>query len=81
MRRLSNGDDFLSNLLVTVFQILTLFSLWIPGMIPFYFIYSGILFVYIPLGKLRHLLYFFAARFYLGWFYGKRGVWPPARHG
>jgi hypothetical protein len=29
-----------------------------------------------PLGKLRHVVYYFAARYHLGFFYGWRNVWP-----
>ena len=29
-----------------------------------------------PLGKLRHAVYYFAARYHLGFFYGWRNVWP-----
>ena len=28
-------------------------------------------------GKLKHVVYFFAARYHLGFFYGWRNVWPP----
>jgi hypothetical protein len=42
-----------------------------------YFIAISLLFLYFPLGKLKHAIYFFAARYQLGFFYGWRGVWPP----
>jgi hypothetical protein len=35
--------------------------------------------LYIPAGKLRHTVYFFAARYHLGYFFGWRGVWPPGK--
>ena len=77
MRMLSNPDDYTSNLLVTIFQLLTAATLINPVFQPAYFIFSGILLLYIPLGKLRHMVYFFAARYHLGYFFGWRGVWPP----
>jgi hypothetical protein len=40
------------------------------------FIYAAFLFLYIPFGKLKHTVYFFSSRIYLGKFFGKRGVWP-----
>ena len=40
---------------------------------------AAALFFYLPLGKLKHLVYFFAARYQLGIFYGRRGVWPARR--
>ncbi len=77
MRVLSNPDDYASNLLVTIFQLLTAATLLNPVVQPAYYIFSGILMLYIPLGKLRHMVYFFAARYHLGYFFGWRGVWPP----
>jgi len=41
-----------------------------------YYISSILLFLYMPLGKLRHAVYYFAARYHLGFFYGWRNVWP-----
>ena len=73
---ISNPDDFISNLLVTVFQAITV--VYINFNTPVvYFILSSLLFLYLPLGKLKHTIYFFAARYQLGFFYGKRDVWPP----
>lgn len=76
LRNLSNPDDFISNILVTVFQIFTLIAILAENFTSYYFIFTALLFLYIPLGKLKHLLYFFAARYHLGFYYGWRGVWP-----
>lgn len=81
LRFLSNPDDYISNLLVTAFQIFTLIVLINVTFTPYYYICAGLLFLYIPLGKLKHLLYFFAARYHLGFFYGWRGIWPAKSHG
>jgi len=75
LRSLSNPDDYLSNLLVTLFQLVTVIYLHFPT--PFYFVLVSSLLLYLPLGKLKHTIYFFAARYHLGFFYGRRGVWPP----
>lgn len=77
MRELSNPDDYISNLLVSVFHWVSAFVLYFETMATLYFVIAGILFLYIPLGKLKHTIYFFAARYHLGFFYGRRGVWPP----
>ncbi len=77
LRSLSNPDDYLSNSLVTLFQIGTLLTLYLPELESVYFLLASILFLYIPLSKLKHVIYFFAARYHLGFFYGWRGVWPP----
>ncbi|MCF8367286.1 MAG: hypothetical protein K9H16_15970 [Bacteroidales bacterium] len=77
MRELSNPDDYISNLLVSVFHWVSALVLLSDTMLPVYFVISGLLFLYIPLGKLKHTIYFFAARYHLGFFFGRRGVWPP----
>jgi nitrate reductase gamma subunit len=77
LRALSNPDDYISNFLVTVVHLLTAFTLINVRLFPSYFILVSILLLYLPLGKLKHTVYFFAARYHLGLFYGWRGVWPP----
>ena len=81
LRNLSNPDDYVSNLIVTGFQILTLVVLLEESFSPYYFICISLLFLYLPLGKLKHSLYFFAARYHLGFFYGWRGIWPLKSRG
>jgi hypothetical protein len=76
LRQLSNPDDYLSNILVTIFQILLAATLFFKFSSSLLFFFSAILFVYIPIGKLRHSIYFFTSRIHLGKFFGKRGVWP-----
>lgn len=75
LRSLSNPDDYISNLLVTGFQLVTAVQLQMPT--PLYFILVSCLLLYLTAGKLKHTIYFFAARYHLGLFYGWRGVWPP----
>ena len=77
LRSLSSPDDYISNMLVTFFQLITALVLYIPATIPGYFIIASLLLLYFPVGKLKHAIYFFAARYHLGLFYGRRGVWPP----
>jgi len=77
LRTLSNPDDYISNLLVTLVQLMTASVLLNVRLFPVYFILVSIFLLYLPLGKLKHTLYFFAARYHLGLFYGWRGVWPP----
>lgn len=77
LRHFSTPDDYFSNVLVTGFEALTATALVYESLIPGLFVYAGFLMIYIPLGKLRHAIFFVFARFYLGIFYGRRGVWPP----
>jgi nitrate reductase gamma subunit len=80
LRNLSNIDDYISNFLVTIFQAVSAFALWGISIEAVYFITSTALLLYLPIGKLKHAIYFFAARYHLGFFYGWRGVWPPTKH-
>jgi nitrate reductase gamma subunit len=77
MRALSNPDDYISNLMVTIFQFITAVAIVDTRIIPLYFIVTSLLLLYIPLSKLKHTIYFFAARYHLGYFFGWRNVWPP----
>ena len=79
LKSLSNIDDYFSNLLVTGFQIISALTLLYEKFLPFLFLYGSLLFLYIPLGKLKHTVYFFASRIHLGIFFGRRGVWPLKR--
>ncbi|MBN1351917.1 hypothetical protein JXJ21_21115 [candidate division KSB1 bacterium] len=79
LRSLSHADDYFSNLIVTLFQILSALAIGYPEILPVLFILASFLFLYIPLGKLRHAVYFFTSRIHLGAFYGKRGVWSIKR--
>jgi nitrate reductase gamma subunit len=89
---ISNLDDYLSIILVTLFQFISAllfttfafhevfhkyFSSEVPEwiIIP-YFIFPALLFIYLPFGKLRHAVYYFAARYHLGFFYFRRGTLP-----
>jgi len=76
LRLLSNPDDYISNGLVTAFQAATAGQLlfWQTLDKP-YFLIASALFLYLPLGKLKHVIYFFSARYHLGVFFGRRGVW------
>ena len=80
LKVLSMPDDFISTGLVTLFLLMTTLYLCMPtccGSITIlYYISSILLFLYLPLGKLRHVVYYFAARYHLGFFYGWRNVWP-----
>ncbi len=81
LRRLSCPDDYFSNVFVVGFQIMTAAALADSRAVGTLFIYAAALFLYIPLGKLRHAIYFPLARIYLGEFFGRRGVWGAKRSG
>ncbi|MBQ9435902.1 MAG: hypothetical protein IJU33_07240 [Bacteroidales bacterium] len=79
LKVMSNLDDYLSNMLTTLFQLMTALLLWFHDstlVSTLYYIEVSLLLLYIPQGKLKHMLYYFAARYHLGFFYGWRNVWP-----
>jgi hypothetical protein len=49
-----------------------------PGLLAPALFYTALLLIYLPLGKLRHALFFFLARTDHGRRLGRRGVLPPA---
>jgi len=77
MRAISTPDDFVSNILVDLFLILSLFHAFGFQIRIFLYAAAVLLFLYIPLGKIRHCFFFFYARILFGSFYGRRGVYPP----
>ncbi|HOE05974.1 MAG TPA: hypothetical protein PLZ52_12220 [Bacteroidales bacterium] len=76
LRKLSNPDDYISNLLVDVFQLTGAIAMISDSAAPAFYVAASLLLFYFPLGKLKHAVYFFAARYHLGVFFGRRGVWP-----
>lgn len=80
LRSISGADDYISNAVTTVAQALSAFVLLTGGGYPLYYIAFSIFLIWIPIGKTRHLLYFFYARYHLGAFYGRRGTWPVNRN-
>jgi nitrate reductase gamma subunit len=76
LRKLSNPDDYFANIIVTLFQVATIVMFSFPGMDMYYFVIAALLMFYFPAGKLMHAVFFFSARYHLGVFFGRRGVWP-----
>ncbi len=81
LRSFSSPDDYVSNFLVTIFQLSAVGMLMGESPSSLYFFCAGVLLLYLPVGKLKHALYFFAARYQIGHFYGWRGVWPGKGRG
>lgn len=78
MRSLSCPDDFAANIIVDIFLILSFLHTLrpAPDITLFLFAIAVIMFLYIPLGKIRHCFFFFYVRVLFGVFYGRRGVFP-----
>jgi len=80
LRSLSGFDDYISNILTSGVQLVSALYLLFPSVEIFYFLSFILLFIWLPIGKTKHLMYFFFARFHLGFFYGWRGTWPQKPH-
>ena len=78
LRAISCPDDFAANLLVNLFLLLSGARARFPVFESIFFLAAIVLFIYLPLGKIRHCFFFFYSRILFGIFFGRRGVLPPA---
>jgi nitrate reductase gamma subunit len=74
MRLLSTPDDYFSLALVTLFLASGAVSAIKPDFLPLFWTISGITLAYAPFGKIKHFIYFFYERVFVGLFFGRRGV-------
>jgi nitrate reductase gamma subunit len=84
LRDISCPDDYISNILATVFIALAVATIASPEVCRLWvtriWLLSAIaLFTYIPFSKMRHCIFFFSTRYHLGAFFGRRGCMPPAK--
>jgi len=80
MRVLSCPDDFAANIIVNIFVLMALLHTFYPGIIHLFSLAAIVMFLYMPVGKIRHCFFFFYTRILLGMFYGRRGIFPPKPH-
>jgi hypothetical protein len=79
LRVLSLPDDYASVAVTSVFVLLAFVALLSPVTLPLFYVAAAVMFAYIPVGKIRHCLYFFYSKFFFGKGFGHRGViHPPA---
>ena len=78
LRKLSAPDDYLAVLATCGLAVLG--TLPFPGPVSGALLlgYAALIFLYLPLGKLRHAVFFFVARGDYGWRLGHRGVYRAA---
>jgi hypothetical protein len=74
LRALSTFDDLLAVGLVTLFQAAWALALAWPWVLPAAYLLATVMLVYVPLGKIRHCIYFFFSRRFFGAFIGRRGA-------
>lgn len=77
MRALSCPDDFAANIIVNIFILTALLHTFYAGITHFFFLAAVVMFLYMPLGKIRHCFFFFYTRILFGMFYGRRDILPP----
>lgn len=73
-RVLSMPDDYASVFLTSLFIALALVVIIWPVALPVFYAFTGIMFAYIPISKIRHCVYFFYSKFFFGFNFGRRGV-------
>ncbi len=74
LKVMSNWDDHISLWIVSAFLIFTTLSSLLPPTLPLMFFISSLMLIYIPFSKIRHFLYFYFSRLFLGYHIGKRGI-------
>jgi len=79
LRRVSTPDDYFSLGLVTVLISVAAMACVIESWITGFWIVSGFTLAYLPIGKLKHSIFFFYTRFQFGTFFGHRGVLKISR--
>jgi nitrate reductase gamma subunit len=81
LKSMSSPDDYISILLVVDFLFATLLHVLSFINSGVFLIHASILFFYLPLGKLKHALFFFIARADYGSRLGYRGTYPAKSGG
>jgi hypothetical protein len=76
-RALSRFEDYAANLFVDLFLALALAATFDSHTAAPFLALSAILILYIPLGKIRHCLFFFRTRIHFGRLLGRRGILSP----
>jgi hypothetical protein len=76
LRGLSSPDDHFAVWLVTVWMAVAALSVGNEAFLVAFYVLSAVTLAYIPLGKIRHCLYFFFSRTFFGKFFGRRAVLP-----
>jgi nitrate reductase gamma subunit len=74
LRLLSTPDDYFSLALVTLFLASAAASAVSAELLPAFWVISGAILAYAPFGKIKHFMYFFYERVFVGLFFGRRGT-------
>lgn len=79
LKSFSNPEDYFTTLLVTLFLISAFVFLYNETYENYFLILSGILMLYIPVGKIKHFIFFFYSRILLGINFGRKGVFSKRK--
>lgn len=79
LRTLSWPDDYAANILVDLTLLTAFLDTYFIGLRSMLFGMSILLFLYMPVGKIRHCFFFFYSRLLFGLFFGRRGVLPQPK--
>jgi nitrate reductase gamma subunit len=78
MRIISTPDDFIANILVDLYLAMGIGATMAPALTPVLLGSTIVLLLYVPLGKIRHCVFFFLTRLTFGRLFGRRGVFPQS---
>ena len=81
LRLISIPDDYLANLLVNAFLMMAMLAVFMVEIKPAFQVLGGVLLLYAPLGKIKHMLFTFPSLRFSGSHYGRRGVSPRPERG
>jgi hypothetical protein len=76
LKALSSPDDYFAILLVSLYLAVSALALWNLALLPLFYLFTALVLVYMPIGKIRHCIYFAFSRLFFGKFFGRRGVYP-----
>jgi nitrate reductase gamma subunit len=76
MRFISCLDDYIANILVGLLLFFAILATYYSVLQPAMMAVAIILLLYIPVGKIRHCVFFFYSRILFGRFFGRRGTLP-----
>ena len=77
LRGISNADDYISPVLISLFMITGALYIMGPLGTVYFYAATSVLCLYLPWSKVRHCVYFFFARAKIGTMQGHRGLLTP----
>ena len=79
LKALSTLDDYFAILLVSILLGSATATLLNLDLLPIFYLVCALTFIYMPLGKIRHCIYFVFSRLFFGRFFGRRAILPHSQ--